>query len=193
MTYIPEDYYFRRAKKEGFLARSVYKLQAIDEKYHLLKKGMWVVDLGAAPGSWSQYVLAKVGPEGKVFAIDIQPIKLSAPNLHAYLLDVFSQEVEALLASASFDGLLSDMAPATTGSRLADQARSAALVARSLFLAEKYLRPNGFWVAKLLEGPAREELTQKARTIFQTVHVFRPPATRKGSSECFLIGLKKRP
>lgn len=193
MSYQPQDPYFRRAKAEGYLARSIYKLQAIDQKYGLLRAGMRVIDLGAAPGSWSQYLLEKVGASGEVLAIDLQPIRLAAPNLRSLQVDVFSAEVEELLSERQWDGLVSDMAPATTGHRPTDQARSAALVERSLALAESAVRPGGFWIAKLLEGPDLTPLRQKAAQVFQTVHVYRPPATRKGSTECFLIGLRRRP
>ncbi|MCS6895021.1 MAG: RlmE family RNA methyltransferase [Bacteroidia bacterium] len=192
MKYEPHDSYFHRAKAEGYLARSVYKLEAIDAKYHLVAPGMHVVDLGAAPGSWSQYLLAKVGPQGRVLAVDIQEVRLRADNLEFQQMDVLAAEIENFLAGKIWHGLVSDMAPATTGNRCTDQARSAALVERSLYLAQRFLQRGGFWVAKLLEGPERAPLTRAAQQIFERVHIFRPPATRKGSTECFLIGLRKR-
>ncbi|MEN3041256.1 MAG: RlmE family RNA methyltransferase [Bacteroidia bacterium] len=192
MGYNPRDPYFRQAKSEGYLARSVYKLKAIDEKYKLLAPGMRVIDLGAAPGSWSQYLLAKVGPHGYILALDVQELRLQADNLDFHQIDVFASEVELLLTGRVWHGLVSDMAPATTGSRSTDQTRSAMLVERSLYLAQQFVQIGGFWVAKLLEGPERKPITERARRIFDQVHVFRPPATRKGSTECFLIGLRKR-
>ncbi|MCX8112582.1 MAG: RlmE family RNA methyltransferase [Bacteroidia bacterium] len=192
MKYQPHDFHFRRAKSEGYLARSVYKLQAIDQKYRLFHRGMKVVDLGAAPGSWTQYLLEKVGPEGFILAVDLQTIRLSRPNLQTIQMDVWSPELESLLQEKLWDAVISDMAPSTTGSRPTDQSRSALLVERSLFLAQRFTRRGGFWIAKLLEGPELQRLRQAAQQTFETVHIVRPPATRKGSTECFLLGLKKR-
>ena len=192
-NYDPRDPYFRRAKAEGYLARSVYKLQEIDACYRLFRSGMAVVDLGAAPGSWTQYLLQKLGPTGKVYALDLQPIQIQAPTLTPYQVDVFAPEVEALMAPFSLDGVVSDMAPFTTGQKVVDQTRSATLVERSLYLATRWVRPGGFWVAKILEGPDLPRLLTQARTTFTQVHVFHSKATRKGSTECFLIGQKRKP
>jgi 23S rRNA (uridine2552-2'-O)-methyltransferase len=191
-NYDPRDPYFRRAKAEGYLARSVYKLQEIDARYRLLRPGMTVVDLGAAPGSWTQYLLQKLGPTGKVYAIDLQPIQVQAPILTLYQVDVFAPEIEALIAALSVDGIVSDMAPFTTGQKIVDQTRSAALVERSLHLATRWVRPGGFWVAKILEGPDLPHLLTQARATFAQAHVFRSKATRKSSTECFLIGQKRK-
>ncbi|MCS7189710.1 MAG: RlmE family RNA methyltransferase [Bacteroidia bacterium] len=188
MRYEPKDIYFRRAKAEGYVARSVYKLKEIDARYRLLKPGDCVIDLGAAPGSWSQYVVEKCGKGAEVCAIDLQPLGWYSPQVHFYQLDVFSSEVEAILSQKRWRGVLSDMAPLTTGSRPTDQARSAALVERSLVLAESFLLPGGFWVAKLLEGPELPRLLNKAKKVFRETFIFRPQSTRKGSTECFLIG-----
>ncbi|MCX7606057.1 MAG: RlmE family RNA methyltransferase [Bacteroidia bacterium] len=188
MSYKLRDPYFRRAKEEGYLARSVYKLQEIDVRYKLLRPGIHVIDLGAAPGSWTQYVIQKGGPTARVFAVDIQPLRWSSPQVEFLQMDVFSSQVERDVEERKCDGLLSDMAPATTGSRATDQVRSAMLVHRSLQLAFLGVRPGGFWVAKLLEGPERETLLREAQALFADVHVYRPKSTRKGSTECFLVG-----
>ncbi len=193
MNYNPRDSYFLRAKAEGYLARSVYKLKELDARYKLFRPGMRVVDLGAAPGSWTQYLLEKGGDSTVILAIDLQPLRIHDPRVQFLQMDVFSAQVEAFLAASAWDAILSDMAPATTGSRATDQARSAALAERSLYLAEKYLSPGGIWVTKLLEGPDRNRLVAAARQLFQEVAVFRPKSTRKGSSECFLIGRSRRP
>lgn len=191
MKYEPHDPYFRRAKAEGYLARSVYKLIELDKRYRLFRRGMSVLDLGAAPGSWTQYLVQRYGPEVRVWAFDTKPLLYSAPQVTFYQLNVCSPEVEAYLGPRQWDAVLSDMAPATSGHRVTDQARSAALVERSLELAEKALVAGGVWVAKLLEGPEREALVQKARQLFAEVFVFRPESTRKGSTECFLVGRKR--
>lgn len=191
MSYQPQDPYFRRAKAEGYVARSVYKLQEIDQRYKLLQPGMRVIDLGAAPGSWSQYLLQRIGPTGAVLAIDIQPLRWQAAAMTFWQVDVFAPEVEERIAGRQCDGLVSDMAPSTTGNRLVDHMRSAQLVVRALELAQAAVRPGGFWVAKLLEGPQREILTAQARQTFAEVFLLRPKSTRKGSTECFLIGRKR--
>ncbi|MCS6789810.1 MAG: RlmE family RNA methyltransferase [Bacteroidia bacterium] len=194
MSYQPQDFYFRKAKSEGYAARSVYKLKAIDEKYQLLRKGMQIVDLGAAPGSWTQYIMQRVGQSGKILAIDIEPLAWRPPEWVRFeRSDVFSSEVESLIEGKGWDGIVSDMAPRTTGVRITDHTRSAELVWRSLTLARKGLRTGGFWIAKLLEGPTLSALRQEARTSFARVEIYRPPATRIGSTECFLIGLSFQP
>ncbi len=193
MSYQPQDSYFHRAKAEGYVARSVYKLQELDQRFKLLRPGMRIIDLGAAPGSWTQYLVQRIGPTGQVLAIDLQPLRWKGAEVEFWQIDVFAPEVAERLAGRSWDGLVSDMAPATTGNRSTDQTRSAQLVARALELAQLAVRPGGFWVAKLLEGPQREALTAQARQTFQEVALLRPKSTRKGSTECFLIGRKRLP
>mgnify|MGYP000058930155 CR=1 FL=1 len=192
MKYDPHDPYFRRAKVEGYLARSVYKLIELDKRYRLFRRGMRVLELGAAPGSWTQYLVQRYGPDITVWAFDTQPLLYAAPQVTFYQLDVCSPEIEAYVGGRQWDAVLSDMAPATSGNRVTDQARSVALVERSLQLAENALGSGGIWVAKLLEGPEREVLVGKARRLFAEVFVFRPASTRKGSTECFLVGRKRR-
>ncbi len=192
-NYDPQDSYFRRAKAEGYLARSIYKLQEIDQRYQLVQPGTTIIDLGAAPGSWSQYLLQRVGPTGKVIALDLQPILVQAPNLSFYQIDVLTEQAAQIMTNLSADGVVSDMAPATSGHRIVDQSRSAVLVERSLFLAALCVKPGGFWVAKLFEGPQLLDLLSQAKQIFARTHLFRPKATRKGSTECFLIGQKRKP
>lgn len=193
MSYQPQDPYFHRAKAEGYVARSVYKLQELDQRFKLLRPGMRIIDLGAAPGSWTQYLVQRIGPTGQVLAIDQQPLRWEGAGVEFWQIDVFAPEAAERLTGRSWDGLVSDMAPATTGNRSTDQTRSAQLVARALELAQLAVRPGGFWVAKLLEGPQREALTAQARQTFQGVVLLRPKSTRKGSTECFLIGRKRLP
>ncbi|MDW8135131.1 MAG: RlmE family RNA methyltransferase, partial [Bacteroidia bacterium] len=153
-----------------------------------------IVDLGAAPGSWTQYIVQRVGPSGKVLAIDVTPLSWTPPAWVQFeQRDVFSSEVEALIKGKSWNGIVSDMAPRTTGVRVTDHTRSAELVRRSLALAREGLQPGGFWIAKLLEGPTLSALRQEARPNFARIEIYRPPATRTGSTECFLIGLHFQP
>src|SRR5271156_4838969 len=128
MAYNPRDYYFKQAKKENFAARSVFKLEEIDERFRILKEGQQVLDLGAAPGSWSQFSSKKVGPKGRVLGIDLQPIKLTLPNAVFIAADLRDLKLEETFKqhgiSPPFDVVLSDMAPKTSGIRLNDQMRS---------------------------------------------------------------------
>lgn len=190
-SYDPLDWYFIRAKKEGYLARSVYKLKEIQQKFRLLAKGQSVVDLGAAPGSWSQYLAEQVGVEGKVYALDVQPLQFSMPQVKFFKIDVFSPQVETLLDAFAWDGLLSDLGPLTSGTKNVDHLRSVELARRSLMLALHCLRKGGFWVAKVFEGEKLPALRQEAHKHFRSLRAFRPKATRPTSREIYLIGQGK--
>ena len=197
MAYNPKDYYFHKAKTENFVARSVFKLQEIDERFKLFKPGYKVLDLGAAPGSWSQYASQKVGREGRVLGIDIQPIKLTLPNSVFITADFRDLNLEEVMAANGitppFDIVLSDMAPKTTGIRVTDQTRSLDLCYLALTTAEKYLRPRGSFVAKLFHSEGFEPFRDDLRKRFARVEVLRPKSTRKESKEIFLIGLQFEP
>jgi 23S rRNA (uridine2552-2'-O)-methyltransferase len=149
------DYYFLKARQEGYPARSVYKLKEIDKRFHLFRPGMRVLDLGAAPGSWSLEASKRVGPEGLVIGVDIQPAAAPfPPNVRFFQENIFarSQALTGLIQSGGpFDLVLSDMAPSTTGHRGTDQARSAALCAEALALALSCLIKGGSFVVKVLD------------------------------------------
>lgn len=196
MAYNPKDYYFHKAKSENYAARSIFKLQEIDERFHLLKSGWKVLDLGAAPGSWSQYVSKKVGPSGKVLGIDLQQIKLTLPNAVFIIEDMRSADLPRIMEqngiAPPFDTVLSDMAPKTTGIRVTDQARSLELCELALATAEKYLRPGGNFVCKLFHSEEFENFRSLLRSKFQKVEVLRPKSTRKESKEIFFIALARK-
>ncbi|MEO1172848.1 MAG: RlmE family RNA methyltransferase [Myxococcota bacterium] len=184
------DHYTRRAKKEGRPARSVYKLQEIDEKHKILRKGAHVLDLGCAPGSWIQYAAERVGPSGRALGFDLKPVEVSLPaHAEAHVGDAF--ELRAELEHA-FDVILSDMAPATSGDRKTDALRSAGLVERALDVAEAQLKPGGAVVLKVFEGGEVPQLVRRMQSTFEKVIRARPDATRKHSVEIFLVGLRKR-
>lgn len=191
MAYNPKDYYFHKAKKDNFVARSVFKLQEIDDRFHILKPGYKILDLGAAPGSWSQYSAQKVGQQGRVLGIDIQPIKLTLPNAVFVTADMRGLDVGKVMAdhgiSPPFDVVLSDMAPKTTGIRVTDQTRSVELCDLALETAERFLRPRGSFVCKLFHSDEFEGFRDKLRAKFQRVEVLRPKSTRKESKEIFFI------
>jgi 23S rRNA (uridine2552-2'-O)-methyltransferase len=188
-----QDHYGRRAKAEGHAARSIYKLEEIDGRWRLLRQGMTVLDLGCAPGSWLQYAAEKVGPRGRIIGYDLTPVKVSLPeHVETRVGDAFTIPTEAL--PTVVDLVLSDMAPSTMGDHKTDSIRSAGLAERALDVADQVLRQGGAVVAKLLEGGEVVQLVTRMRATYDKVERLRPKATRKESSEIFLIGLgKKRP
>mgnify|MGYP003623455893 CR=1 FL=1 len=187
------DHFFLRAKQENYPARSIYKLKEIDKRFRILKKGMRVLDLGAAPGSWSLGAAEKVGPEGFVIGADIQSTDTHFPANVLFLQeDVFNRSsgFEALLEEKGpFDVVISDMAPSTTGHRSTDQARSAALYEEALAVALKYLSSGGSFVVKVFMGPDTKPFAETLRKHFTTVKSFKPASSRSESIESFYIAL----
>jgi 23S rRNA (uridine2552-2'-O)-methyltransferase len=197
MAYNPKDYFFKKAKAENYVARSVFKIQEIDERFHLFKPSYKVLDLGAAPGSWSQYACQKIGAQGKVLGIDIQPIKLSIANAVFITADMRALNLEEVMAANGvvppFDVVLSDMAPKTIGVRITDQMRSLELCELALQTAEKFLRPRGSFVCKLFHSDEFEGFRDQLRARFGRVEVLRPKSTRKESKEIFFIAQLYQP
>ncbi|MBI5510813.1 MAG: RlmE family RNA methyltransferase [Deltaproteobacteria bacterium] len=185
-----QDHFGRRAKKEGKAARSIYKLEEMDARWRLLGAGDVVLDLGCAPGSWMQYAATKVGPKGRVLGYDLKPISVSLPaHAEARVGDAFA--IPDALLPEKVDVVLSDMAPNTIGDHGTDAARSAALAERALDIAERILAPGGNFVVKVLEGRDLPEIVRQMRKRFAKVEQLRPEATRKRSTEIFLVGLSK--
>jgi 23S rRNA (uridine2552-2'-O)-methyltransferase len=193
MAYNPKDYYFKKAKQENFAARAVFKIQEIDERFKIIKPGQKILDLGAAPGSWSQYASKKVGPKGRILGIDIQPIKLTMQNCLFITADMRDLNLEQVMTengiAPPFDIVLSDMAPKTTGIRITDQARSLELSELALTTAERFLRPRGHFVCKLFHSDEFEGFRDQLRSKFERVEVLRPKSTRKESKEIFFIAM----
>ena len=190
-----QDHYARRAKQDGFAARSAYKLEEIDRRKGLLKAGQRVLDLGCAPGSWLQYAAARVGENGMVIGIDVQPVAVALPpQARALEGDVFGPVTDMLPhGGRGFDVILSDMAPKTTGVPSGDAARSAALARRALELARALLRPGGVLLVKVFQGGEYPALRQEFRACFQRVTVEKPKASRSESVEVFLLGTGFQP
>lgn len=190
------DHYFRKAKAENYPARSVYKLKEIDDRFHLLRPGMRVLDMGAAPGSWSLCAAEKVGPSGLVLGCDIKDSETPfPPQVNFFKNDIFepcTEFSEALVKSGPFDLALSDMAPSTTGSKFTDQARSLELAARAFELAAALLKPGGAFVVKIFMGPDIQELLTPMRQAFINVKTFKPKSSRSESKETFFIGLGRK-
>ena len=185
-----QDHFGKRAKKEGFAARSVYKLEEIDRRVRLLRRGHRVLDLGAFPGSWTQYAAERVGREGRVLGLDIQPPHgATPPNAEMREADVMAVTADDLGGAGSFDVVLSDMAPATTGHRSLDQARSFDLFMRALEIARGVLAGGGTFVGKIFQSGDFPEAKRAVAASFETVRIIRPDATRSESFEVFLVGL----
>jgi 23S rRNA (uridine2552-2'-O)-methyltransferase len=197
MAYNPKDYFFHKAKKENYAARAVFKIQEIDQRFKLFRSGMKVLDLGAAPGSWSQYASQKVGPKGKVMGVDLQPIKITLPNALFITADMRSLDLGQTMTeqgiSPPFDLVLSDMAPKTTGVRIQDQMRSFELCMLALETAERFLKPGGHFVAKLFHSDEFEAFRKELQARFGKIEILRPKSTRTESKEIFLIGLGYTP
>ena len=196
MAYNKQDHYYHKAKDENFAARSIYKLEEIDQKFKIIKAGMKVLDLGAAPGSWSQYLSNKVGEKGRVLGVDLIKVELTLPNavfIHADLHDLNLDQIFIDNGfEPHFDGVFSDMAPKTTGIRITDQARSMELCELALSTADRFLKPGGNFVCKFFHSEDFEILRKMMMTRFGKVEVLRPKSTRKESKEIFLIGISKK-
>jgi 23S rRNA (uridine2552-2'-O)-methyltransferase len=187
----PNDHFGAAAKAAGYPARSVWKLEEIDRRLGLLRRGQRVLDLGAFPGAWTMYAARRVAPGGQVIGYDLQEFRGGLPpGAEIRTGDVFALDPGAL---GVFDMVLSDMAPSTTGTRMADQARSHALFLQALRLCESCLRPGGAFVGKLFQGPDFEEARAALRRLFRQSRVMKPEASRQESIEVFLVGLDRRP
>jgi len=186
-----DDHFSRKARQEGYPARSVYKLEEIDQKYRLLKAGQKVLDLGCAPGSWTLYAAAKVGPRGRVIGLDLQPISSAfPPQVKIWQADLLADESLGLvLAEAPFDLVLSDMAPKTMGRREVDQARSLELCQIAWNWAEKMLLPGGHFLFKIFQSQEGENyIKESLQKNFSKIIRLKPKATRSQSLEMFVLG-----
>ncbi len=186
-----KDHYYEKAKRENFVARSIYKLEEIDARYKVLRAGDHVLDLGYYPGSWVQYTAPKVGPEGRVVGIDIQPVnkKIQFPNATLLQQDIFEMRGPADFGvERPFDVVLSDMAPSTTGITSVDQARSLNLVESVFGLLPLVLRPKGNFVIKVFESQDAQDYLKAQKNRFAEFHYLRPKSTRSVSKEFFVIG-----
>ena len=187
------DAFTKAAKAQGYPARSVFKLEEIDRRVRLFRAGQRVLDLGAAPGSWSMYAAQKIGRGGKLLAIDLSEITVSLGESARFVRgDALSLANEDLSLFAPYDVVLSDMAPSTTGSRLADQTRSYELFMRALAVAEALGAPGGAFVGKLFMGEDYGPARDAVRKLYDEVKTIRPEGTRSNSVEVFLVGLRKK-
>ena len=188
-----QDHYTRQAKKDKYPARSVYKLKEIQQKNRIIRKGDAVLDLGCAPGSWLKYAAEVAGPSGRVVGIDLKPVTIDLPDQ----VEVRTGDIYEMLAALKEDAgsgynvVLSDMAPATTGNKHVDAARSMGLCEAALYVAKDVLRPGGRFVCKIFQGPDFQAFLAEVRQSFKKHKIFKPQSSRKASREIFIIGLGK--
>jgi 23S rRNA (uridine2552-2'-O)-methyltransferase len=184
------DPFVQRARKEGWRSRAVFKLEQIDTKERLLLPGMVCVDLGSAPGGWSQYVSEKLKGRARIVAVDILPMD-GLPGVEFIQGDFREDEVcQLLLEQVGEEGadlVLSDMAPNISGTKAVDQPRSMYLVELALEMARRVLKPGGSFVCKVFQGEVFDAFVSDARNSFERVRVIKPEASRKGSREVYLV------
>ncbi len=188
-----EDHYSRKAKKERYPARSVYKLKEIQKKHGLIKKGDKVLDLGCAPGSWLLYAAQLTGDDGEVVGVDLKEVPVKVPG-HARIIqsDILDSGNEPDLSfGRGFDVVLSDMAPSTTGNKHVDNARSYNLCQAALSIAREVLLPNGAFVCKIFQGEDFNEFSGATKKLFKSCRIFKPRSSKKASREIYIIGLGK--
>jgi 23S rRNA (uridine2552-2'-O)-methyltransferase len=190
------DEYVRRARELGYRSRAVFKLQEIDQRDHLLRPGMTVVDLGAAPGGWTQFVLTRVGPSGRVVALDILPMD-SIPGVDILEGDFTESSVlgrlEQTLAGRPVDLVISDMAPNISGIGVSDQARAIYLAELALDFAAQHLAPGGQFLMKVFQGQGFSELYRATQRQFERVVTRKPKASRARSAEVYVVGKGYKP
>ncbi len=188
-----KDHYFFKAKREGYPARSVYKLIEAQERFRFMKPGQCILDLGAAPGSWTKYASRVVGKGGTVIAIDLHRLKVSGPNILFHKDDIFETDIGGKFKDfLPFDVILSDMAPKTTGRKDLDHYRSIELARAGLEICSRYLSRNGTYYCKAFDGEDFPTLRKEAQTLFKSVRIFKPKSSRAESVEKFLLCQNKK-
>jgi 23S rRNA (uridine2552-2'-O)-methyltransferase len=194
------DTFYQRAKRESYPARSIYKLEEIDQRFRLLRAGQRVLDLGCRPGSWLRYAVERVGAQGHVVGIDRQPLEIALPpNVTVVVGDVLTIEPTTLRDAlpeaqrSCFHVVLSDMAPDTSGVGFADQVRSVELFSRALELADALGCPASSFVGKIFMGEGFRDAMAQVRARYEKVKTVRPDATRRSSSEVYLVATGKLP
>ncbi len=190
-----QDYYFKKAKKENYPARSVYKLEEAQKKYRFIKSGDTVLDFGCYPGSWSIYAARVVGPQGLVVGVDLQEAKkvsiAKAAEIIWFCDDIMSDDIIGNVQEIrkNFRIVLSDIAPRTSGNKWVDQQQSLNLARRVLELAASLLRKDGNFYVKVFEGEDFKEFVDSVRKSFKTVKIVKPKSSRSESPEVFVLGM----
>jgi len=187
-----EEFYTIKARKEGYPARSVYKLLQIDEEFGIIKRGDNVLDLGSAPGSWLLYVSEKVDSKGKVLGIDIEEIKIPKKDNIVFIKKSIGDEdiiedIIKFLGGRKFDSVIADLSPKTTGIKSVDSGRSLELTKRAFFIAKNVLKKRGSFVCKIFEGGEADIFLKKISSHFRMFKRYRPKAVFKGSKEFYIV------
>ena len=192
--YTPNDKWSQKAAAEGYRARSVYKLMELDERFRLIKQGMTVLDLGAAPGSWMQYTLQKIGSKGRIIGFDLQEMAPLAENVSMHTTDITDRSmIETILKREGVDEVdlvLSDIAPNTSGIKDVDQWRSVELATAVFQIAHAHLSPRGNCVVKVFRGADFDEFLAKIRGQWHQVGIKTVKVTRDRSREVYMIATK---
>lgn len=189
-----EDHLTRRAKAENYPARSIYKLEEIQNKFKIMKKNDQVLDLGCAPGSWLLYAARQVGGRGRVFGIDLKSIEIKLPdNVMAFKDNILNLDNDSFLnKNKGFSVILSDMAPATTGRKDVDALRSFELCNMALTVADDFLAQNGNFVCKIFQGNDFNVFQKNVKSKFKECRIFKPDSCRKQSKEIYIIAKGKK-
>lgn len=194
-NYEKPDFWSKKAFAEGYPARSVYKLKELDEKFGLLKRNASILDLGAAPGSWTVFAMRALDGSGHLTSIDLKPLAkdVAGSNLTFIQGDLYDEEVRMQARNLGpYDSVICDAAPPTTGNRTVDTARSTGLVELAIFYAQTMLKPGGNFVVKIFQGGDQQLLLKSMRQIFASARGFKPEACRTESFETYLVGLNKK-
>ena len=190
-----DDHYVKLSQQQGLRSRAAFKLTELDEKYQLLRRGMRVVDLGSAPGSWTQVVQRALGETGQIIAMDILPMD-PIPGVR-FIQGDFTEDgplalLEEELQGQNVDLVLSDMAPNMSGMGAVDQPRAMYLAELALAFAEKWLEPGGSFVVKVFHGEGFDSFVQETRSMFEKVQVRKPSASRPRSREVYVLGHRRK-
>ena len=190
-----DDQYVKMSQQQGLRSRAAFKLTELDEKYHLIRKGMRIVDLGSAPGSWTQVVQRVLGYTGQILALDILPMD-PLENV-SFIEGDFTEDEPLALLEAELDGhnvdlVLSDMAPNMSGMGAVDQPRAMYLAELALAFAEQWLEPGGSFVVKAFHGTGFDDYVKQCRTLFEKVQIRKPAASRPRSREVYILGHRRK-
>jgi 23S rRNA (uridine2552-2'-O)-methyltransferase len=191
MAFNRKDGYWKQAKREGKRSRAAYKLEEIDQRFRLFKKGQKILELGAAPGGWMEYIAGRIGPGGRILGLDLQKISgLPAPPCLTLVADILAPETGSRideLLPPPLDGAVSDLAPNLTGIKATDQANSIAILEQALELVRPRLKNNGFFLCKVFQGGELKSFQQQLEKDFHRVTRAKPRASRKSSAEIYLV------
>ncbi|KKP40555.1 MAG: 50S rRNA methyltransferase [Candidatus Peregrinibacteria bacterium GW2011_GWF2_33_10] len=200
-AFTPNDKYFYKAKREGYMARSVFKLEEIQNKFRLIQSGDKVLDLGCAPGSWMQYILKMIGEKGSLVGLDLQKVDIQKLPLSfkrggrgvSFECDIFDNDkITCILGNLNFNVVTSDAAPNTSGIHEVDCSKSEEICLQVLEIAKKYLRKNGSLIMKIFQGEDYGKVVNQTKEIFDRVTCFKPKACRDRSREIYIIGFRKK-